>query len=65
MMSISSNVFFGACALILLGLHFETHQIDARSYSIVSEDNYVVENQLTDDSIEHPERSHGRNPKEY
>uniref|UniRef100_A0A9I9DX24 Uncharacterized protein n=2 Tax=Cucumis melo TaxID=3656 RepID=A0A9I9DX24_CUCME len=56
MMSISSNVLFVVCALILLGLHFETYQVDARSFSLVSEGNYVVENQLTDHVIEHPKR---------
>ena len=59
MMSISSNVFFGVWALILLGLHFEAYQIDARSFSVINEGNYVVENQLTDHVIEHP-KSHIR-----
>ena len=55
-MYISSNMFFGACALILLGLHFEAYQIDAWSFSDISECNYVVENQLTDHVIKHPKR---------
>lgn len=56
MVSISSNVFFGACALIFLGLHFGIYQTDAKKLFVVDEGNSILENELTDHIIKHPKR---------
>ncbi|XP_038882352.1 uncharacterized protein LOC120073615 [Benincasa hispida] len=57
MVSISySNVFFGACAFIFLGLHSTIYQTDAKNVFVVEKGDSTIENELSDENIKHPKR---------
>ncbi|CAK9325902.1 unnamed protein product [Citrullus colocynthis] len=66
MVSISScNVFSGACALMLLGLHIAIYQVDAKNVFIddggknvfIDDGGFpIIDNVLSDPSIKHPKR---------
>ncbi|KAA0043502.1 proline-rich protein HaeIII subfamily 1-like [Cucumis melo var. makuwa] len=56
MMSISSNMTFKTCAIVLLGLHFGIYQTNGRNLFEVKEDNSVFENELKANSIIHPKQ---------
>lgn len=57
MVSISScNVFFAACALILLGSHVAIYQADAKNVFVDVGGFPIIDNVLSDPSIKHPKR---------
>ncbi|KAA0040932.1 proline-rich protein HaeIII subfamily 1-like [Cucumis melo var. makuwa] len=56
MVSVGTNIFFRACALIFLGLHFEIYLTNAKRSFVVDEDNSSLENVLRGDIINHPKK---------
>lgn len=52
----SCNVFSGACALMLLGLHIAIYQAVAKNIFIDDGGFPIIDNVLSDPSIKHPKR---------